>query len=183
MEKAPRRRGAFRWGVCLLLLAATVLSYLDRQTVAICAPAISKEFHLSNEQFGGLLAAFRWTYAAAQVPAGWLADLFGFRGLYAVALGLWSLAGGAAAWSRSDRALGSARAVLGVGEAFNTPCALLVTAEVLPPEDRDLGNGLFNSGAAIGALIAPLVIGPIAVRWGWRTAFAAVGSLGALWVV
>ncbi len=79
--------------------------------------------------------------------------------------------------------LAGMRAMLGAGEAFNTPCALRVTANVLPPADRALGNGLFNSGAAAGALIAPLLISPIADAWGWRWAFLTVGGLGAGWIV
>jgi ACS family hexuronate transporter-like MFS transporter len=165
-----------------LLFLATALSYLDRQTMAICSNSICREFGLSNEEFGGLLAAFRWTYAAAQLPAGWLADRFAVRGTYALAVGLWSLAGAAAAWVSSARMLAWTRAMLGTGEAFNTPCALRVMTDVLPPEDRPLGNGLFNSGAAVGALVAPFVIAPLANAWGWRTAFLVVGGLGAAWI-
>ena len=81
------------------------------------------------------------------------------------------------------RTLGWSRAALGVGEAFNWPCALRVTANVLPPEDRGFGNGIFQSGTAVGSLVAPLLIAPIAAYWGWRAAFLVVGGLGAAWVV
>jgi MFS transporter, ACS family, hexuronate transporter len=178
---APRP-AAWRWGICILLFGITVIVYLDRQAMAICSNAICREFGLSNEEFGGLLAAFRWTYAAAQFPAGCLADRFPIRGTYALAVALWSSAGAAIMWVSTGRMLGWARAVLGVGEAFNTPCAMRVTANVLPPEDRALGNGLFNSGSAAGALLAPFLISPIALAWGWRAAFLVVGVLGGVWI-
>jgi len=178
----PRRSGTWKWLICGILFLATVLNYLDRQTMAICAPKITEEFHLSNEQFGELLSAFRWSYAALHVPAGFIADRFSVRIVYALAVGLWSLAGAAAAWTYSARALKWTRATLGVGEAFNWPCGLRVIANLLPPQDRGLGNGMFQSGTATGALIAPLLIGPIAQYYGWRPAFLMVGGLGAVWI-
>jgi ACS family hexuronate transporter-like MFS transporter len=176
------RGGGWKWVICAILFLATVLNYLDRQTMAICAPKITQEFQLSNEQFGELLSAFRWTYAAMHIPAGFIADRAPVRLVYALAVGLWSLAGAAAAWVYSARTLKWTRATLGIGEAFNWPCGLRVIANLLPPEDRGLANGMFQSGTATGALIAPLLIGPIAKYWGWRAAFLAVGLLGAAWM-
>lgn len=182
-QPAVRRGNAWKWLICGILFLATVLNYLDRQTMAICAPKITAEFHLSNEQFGELLSAFRWSYAALHVPAGFIADRFSVRIVYALVVGLWSLAGAAAAWTYSARSLKWTRAALGVTEAFNWPCGLRVIANLLPPQDRGLGNGMFQSGTATGALIAPLLIGPIAQYHGWRPAFLMVGGLGALWIV
>lgn len=183
MNRTENRRSRGKWWICFVLLAATALSYLDRQTIAICAPAISREFDLSNQQFGYLLAAFRWPYAAAQIPAGWIADRLPVRRIYLLAVGLWSLAGLAGGFVSGARTLGLTRSILGIGEAFNTPCGLRTTADVLPPQDRGLGNGLFASGAALGALVAPLVIAPIASRMGWRWAFVVVGVAGAMWLI
>jgi MFS transporter, ACS family, hexuronate transporter len=72
--------------------------------------------------------------------------------------------------------------VLGVGEAFNWPCATRIIANVLPPQDRGLGSGIFNSGAAVGSLVAPLLITPLALQFGWRVAFFAIGAVGLLWI-
>jgi MFS transporter, ACS family, hexuronate transporter len=178
-----RRVGAWTWFICGILFLATVLNYLDRQTMALCAPLISEEFGLNNEQWGGLLSAFRWTYAFMQIPAGYLADRFSVRIVYALAVGLWSAAGAAAAFTGSARALGWTRRALGVGESFNWPCALRVTANMLPPEDRGLANGIFAGGSAMGAFLAPFLITPLAKAFGWRTAFFAIGGLGALWIL
>ena len=173
---------SWKWYICSILFLATVLCYLDRQTMAYCAPMIKEEFRLDNQQWGELLSAFRWTYAIAQIPAGYLADLFSVRIVYTLAVGVWSAAGAAAALVAGPRALGWTRRVLGLGEAFNWPCALRVTANTLPPEDRGLANGFFTSGAAIGSVIAPFIILPLAKMFGWRCAFFIVGAMGAGWI-
>ena len=111
----PKRTSAWTWFICGILFLATVLNYLDRQTMALCSPLITEEFDLSNEQWGGLLSAFRWTYAIAQIPAGYLADRFSVRGVYALAVGFWSAAGAAAAFVAGPRAAGLDAACAGSG--------------------------------------------------------------------
>jgi len=177
------RSNAWKWWITVVLFLATVLTYLDRQTLSLCGAMISKELQLSNEQYGQLVAAFRWTYAIVQAPAGFLADRVALRWTYLGAVALWSAAGAAAAFVGNVRQLLFTRGLLGVGEAFNWPCATRIVANMLPPEDRGLGSGIFNSGAAIGSLIAPLVITPIAIQFGWRAAFFVIGALGAFWVI
>jgi MFS transporter, ACS family, hexuronate transporter len=181
-RQAQRPGGAWRWWIAIVLFLATVLTYLDRQTLSVCGPMICEEFSLSNEQYGNLVAAFRWTYAIVHVPAGFIVDRFSLRMTYAVAVAVWSAAGAAAAMVLGGRQLLLTRAVLGVGEAFNWPCATRIIANVLPSEDRGLGSGIFNSGAAVGSLIAPLIITPIAVCYGWRMAFVAIGAMGFVWI-
>jgi ACS family hexuronate transporter-like MFS transporter len=176
---------AWAWGICWLMFASTVLNYMDRQAIALVGPRIRQEFHLSNAGYGWVLAAFYLTYALFQVPAGYLADRAGARRTYAAAVVLWSFAGIATAFVPAQ-ALGillACRAMLGVGESFNWPCALRCTAAVLPPADRSLGNGIFNSGAAIGAVVTPWTVPLIASAYGWRTAFVVIGVLGFVWVV
>ena len=172
----------WKWWLTIVLFLATVLTYLDRQTMSLCAPMITKEFKLSNEQYGQLVAAFRWAYAGLHIPAGYLADHVPIRLIYALAVGVWSLAGAAGAAMWSFRQLQATRSLLGVGEAFNWPCATRIVANVLPPSDRGLGSGIFNSGAAVGSLIAPFIITPIAIRFGWRWAFFVIGAAGFLWI-
>ena len=176
------RRVAIPGAVCQCLLA-TALSYLDRQTMALCATMIQDEFQLDNEQWGRLLGAFRTTYGYMQIIAGYFADRFSVRMVYALAVGVWSAAGAAAFFVAGPAAMAWTRRVLGMGEAFNWPCALRVTANTLPPEDRGLANGFFTSGAATGSLLAPFIIVPLAEAFGWRMAFLVIGALGALWIV
>jgi MFS transporter, ACS family, hexuronate transporter len=170
------------WGICWLMFVSTVLNYMDRQTISLVNPLIRQEFHLSQESFGWVLAAFYLTYALFQAPAGYLTDRWNVRWTYAGAVAWWSTAGVAAAFAPSLGVLMIFRALLGIGESFNWPCALRVTATILPPKDRSLGNGIFNSGAAIGAVITPLVVPLMAKAFGWRVAFAVIGLLGFVWV-
>ncbi len=171
------------WGLCWLLFASTALSYMDRQAVAIVGERLKAEFGTDNEGYGWIVAAFLLPYALFQVPAGFLADRGDVRRTYALAVVGWSLAAMAVAWSPTLGALMAFRAILGVGESFNWPCALRVTAMVLPPADRGLGNGIFNSGAAVGAVLTPLIVAPLTAWLGWRAAFALIGSLGFAWAV
>jgi len=173
---------AWKWWIAVVLFVATVLTYLDRQTLSLCGAMISEELDLTNEQYGELVAAFRWCYALVHVPAGYLADRVSVRGIYVFAVALWSAAGASAVFVRNLRQLLLTRGLLGVGEAFNWPCATRIVANMLPPEDRGLASGIFNSGASIGAFTAPFIITPLAIQFGWRVAFLVIGSLGALWI-
>jgi ACS family hexuronate transporter-like MFS transporter len=183
-QEAPRPPAASRWawGICWLMFASTVLNYMDRQAIALVGPQIKQEYGIRNVDFGWVLAAFQLTYAVFQVPAGYLVDRWNVRWTYAGAVAWWSAAGMAAAYSPSLAGLMILRALLGVGESFNWPCALRVTATILPPADRSLGNGIFNSGAAVGAVLTPLIVTLITTRFGWRTAFVSIGVLGFVWV-
>ena len=171
------------WGICWLLFACTVLNYMDRQAMAVVGPKVKAEFGLDTVGYGWLLAAFQLTYAFFQWPAGFLADRWPLRRTYAVAVAWWSLAGLATAFAPSLGLLVACRAMLGVGESFNWPCALRVTAGILPRSDRSLGNGIFNSGAAAGAVLTPLLVVPLAARMGWRMPFLILGAAGLVWVL
>jgi ACS family hexuronate transporter-like MFS transporter len=178
----PKAGAGWGWGLCWLLFAATTLNYMDRQAIAVVGERIAAEFQIRFEDLGWVIAAFQLPYALFQVPAGFLADRWDVRKTYALAVAWWSIAAMAVAWSPSLGALMAFRAVLGMGESFNWPCALKVTATVLPPADRSLGNGIFNSGAAVGAVLTPLIVAPLTVWFGWRVAFELIGVAGLVWV-
>jgi MFS transporter, ACS family, hexuronate transporter len=174
---------AWAWGLCWLMFASTVLNYMDRQTITLVKDQIATAFSIKSDvDFGWILAAFSMTYALFQVPAGYLVDRWDLRWSYAAAVAWWSLAAMAIALVPNLSMLIVCRALLGVGESFNWPCALRVTARVLPPADRSLGNGIFNSGAAVGAVVTPFVVTNLTVLLGWRAAFLVTGSLGFVWV-
>ncbi len=179
---SPQRASKWAWGICWLMFASTVLNYMDRQAMALVGKDVKQEFHLRNVDYGWVLAAFALTYAVCQVPAGYLVDRVNVRIAYALAVAWWSLAGIASAFAPSLAGLMIFRALLGVGESFNWPCALRTTATILPPSDRSLGNGIFNSGAAVGAVLTPLVVTWMTAHYGWRTAFLGVGLFGFVWV-
>lgn len=171
------------WRVAIVLFLATVLNYVDRQVLSLNAEHVMSEFGLNREQLGWILAAFRYSYAGFQIAGGWLVDLAGPWIIYPAAVGLWSLAGFLTALARSSFQLAAWRFLLGVGEAFNWPCALQVTRRLLEPRDRALANGIFNSGSAFGALISPVLVTFLTLRYGWRASFLVTGALGAFWVL
>jgi ACS family hexuronate transporter-like MFS transporter len=165
------------------MFACTVLNYMDRQAIALVGPQIKERFALDNLGFGWVLASFQLTYAFFQWPAGYLVDRWNVRRTYAGAVLWWSLAGIATAFAPGLGILMAFRALLGVGESFNWPCALKVTSGVLPPSERSLGNGIFNSGAAIGAVLTPLIVPRLALALGWQSPFLFLGIAGLVWVV
>ncbi len=165
------------------MFASTVLNYMDRQTVSLVRPQIREAFHITTDaEFGWILSAFIMVYALFQVPAGYLVDRLDLGWSYALAVAWWSLAAVATAFAPTLGVLIACRALLGVGESFNWPCALRVTARVLPPSARGLGNGIFNSGAAVGAVVTPLAVTALSLAYSWQTAFLAIGSAGFVWV-
>jgi ACS family hexuronate transporter-like MFS transporter len=165
------------------MFGSTVLNYMDRQTITLVEGQVREAFAIPDfAGFGWVIAAFSMTYALFQVPAGFLVDRWDLRWSYAAAVAWWSLAAMATAIVPTLGWLFVCRALLGVGESFNWPCALRVTARILPPKDRSLGNGIFNSGAAVGAVLTPLVVTNLAPRLGWRPTFLVIGSLGFVWV-
>ena len=173
---------AWKWWIAIVLFLATVLTYLDRpDPVALRTddlpgvPALERGVWAAG---GGLPLGLRVRPRAGRLPGRPrfpAADLCG-RGQPVVDGG----SGGRLhlRWP----ATAATRAVLGVGEAFNWPCTTRIIADLLPPADRGLGSGIFNSGAAVGSLIAPLIITPLALHFGWRKAFFTIGAVGFFWV-
>jgi ACS family hexuronate transporter-like MFS transporter len=161
----------------------TALNYLDRQVLALTADKIIAEFKLTKEGFGGVIAAFRYSYGIGQLLGGFLVDAYGPRFVYPAAGGLWSLAGVLMGFASTAGLLAGFNAMLGTGEAFNWPCALKATQSLLPPKQRPLAVGIFNSGAPVGALLSPVVVTVLAVYYSWRAAFVATGAIGIFWVI
>jgi ACS family hexuronate transporter-like MFS transporter len=165
-----------------MLFAASVICYLDRQTLSLVAPLVTKELRLNDEQLGQILAAFLTAYTFGQLAAGRLFDLIGSRIGFALSIGVWSLANTLTSLVGGFWGLASCRFVLGLGESGNFPGGARVITEWFPPEERAFAGGFFASGASIGVIVAGPVVVTIADRWGWRTAFAVPGLLGFLWL-
>jgi ACS family hexuronate transporter-like MFS transporter len=179
---SKERISARTWWTCFLLFIATSIVYLDRQVLALTAGKIIADFGLTNEQFGQIVAAFRYSYGLVQILGGFLVDAYGPRIVFPIASGAWSLVGLLTGLATTVSMLTGLRFLLGAGEAFNWPCSLKVTNSLLSPKDRPLANGIFNSGGAMGALAAPLIVTWITIRWSWRSAFVITGAVGGLWV-
>jgi ACS family hexuronate transporter-like MFS transporter len=172
----------FRWVVCGLLFFATTINYVDRQVIGILAVPLQKELGWSESAYGLIIGAFQAGYAVGMLLCGRWIDRLGTRLGYALGIGLWSVAAAAHGLLSSAFGFGVARCALGVGEASNFPAAVKTVAEWFPPRERAFATGLFNSGSNIGAVIAPLLVPVIAIRWGWRWAFYLTGGLGFIWL-
>lgn len=173
------------WLIVWLMFLATLINYMDRQALGSASPYIKAEFKLSEEQVGRLEFAFGLSFAVVQVVAGWLADRFSIRAIYLGALLLWSAAGFATGFASAFESLLWCRVLLGIGEAFNWPCAVTTVRRVVPRESRSLANGVFHSGATAGAVLTPLLAVALIAEGGagWRNLFLVVGSLGIVWAV
>ena len=177
------RPGAWKWWICGLLFLATVINYMDRQTLAQTAASVKLELHLNNEEYGQIETAFGVSFAFGAVLFGWLADIWSVRWLYAFSLLGWSVAGFVTGLGQTFVALLFCRSVLGIFEAGNWPCALRTTQKILPPAERTMGNSILQSGAAIGAILTPVLVEVlVGESENWRRPFLVVGVVGSLWV-
>ena len=180
---ATIRLGRVRWTICAMLFAATSINYMDRQVIGLLKPTLHTSIGLTEVDFGYIIAAFQAAYAIGLLAAGRLVDKLGSRLGYSLIMGTWSLAAMAHALARSALGFGIARFFLGLGEAGNFPAAIKTVAEWFPQSERSLATGIFNSGANVGAIIAPALIPWITLRFGWRAAFLSTGFFSAVWIL
>lgn len=172
-----------RWGICILLMLATTISYLDRQTLAVGATTICKELNLTNANYGDISTCFLLAYAVMHPIAGRIIDWLGTRRGFSLAVIWWSFANIAHAFAVGFRSMATMRFMLGVGEAGNFPGAIKTVSEWFPARERALATGILNVGAGLGAMVAPPAVGVIILYFGWQTAFVVTGSIGFLWVI
>jgi ACS family hexuronate transporter-like MFS transporter len=172
-----------RWTICALLFFATTINYIDRQVLSILAKTLETTIGWSNIEYGYITSAFQAAYAIGLFSVGRVMDGVGTRKGFAAIITLWSLAAMAHAAAFSAFSFGVARALLGIGEAGNFPASIKTVAEWFPKKERALATGIFNAGANVGAIIAPLAVPWIALHWGWRWAFVFTGAIGFLWLV
>lgn len=174
--------GNRRWLVCGLLFAATMLNYMDRQILSLLKPILDHELHWTNEQFGYVNSAFQGAYALSYLAFGWFIDRYGTKIGYSVSIVAWSLAAAAHALVSTVGGFGVARVLLGLGEGGNFPAAIKTVAQWFPRKERALATTLFNSGANVGALVAPAIIPVLALSIGWHGTFVVVGLSGFVWL-
>ncbi len=177
------KTGHYRWSVCALLFFATTINYIDRQVLGILAPVLQKEIGWNQIDYGYIVTAFQAAYAIGLLSVGRLIDKVGTKIGYGVSIFVWSLAAMGHALVKTVFGFGFARFTLGLGESGNFPAAIKATAEWFPKKERALATGIFNSGANIGAVVAPLVVPWLTLTWSWREAFIFTGALGFIWVV
>jgi MFS transporter, ACS family, hexuronate transporter len=171
-----------RWGVAALLCLASELNYLDRQTLSVLAATIQKDLGLTDVDYSRVTSAFLMTYTVMYAVAGRLVDQLGTRRSFLVFVSAWSVANMLHGFARSALQLAFFRALLGAAEPANFPAGLKAVSEWFPMRERALAVGIFNAGTALGGALAVPVVSFIALRWGWRWAFVATGSLGFVWL-
>ena len=176
------RRIGYRWTIVALLFMATTINYVDRQVLGILAPTLGRELHWSETAYGDVVSWFSLAYALGFLAAGRLLDRIGVKRGLGGAVVAWSLAAMAHALARSATGFSLARAALGVSESAIFPGAIKSVAEWFPRRQRALAAGVFNAGTNTGAIAAPLIVIPLAQRWGWQSAFVVTGALGLVWL-
>jgi MFS family permease len=159
-----------------------LLSYVDRSVLAILSPTILTALHLSATQYGYAILVFSLCYMLANPVWGFWMDRAGLWITTLVAVLVWSLASGSHGLMTGFVGMCVARAVLGFGEGATFPAGLKTVTETLPAEKRSFGLGVAYSGSSLGAALTPLLITPIALRWGWRAAFGVTAVLGLAWI-
>jgi ACS family hexuronate transporter-like MFS transporter len=175
--------GRYRWRICALCFFATTINYVDRQVLGVLAPDLQRVFGWNELQYSNLVNAFQGAYALGLLVAGNFIDRVGTRLGYAVAIGIWSLATIGTGFAHTVFGFSVARSALGIGESGNFPAAIKTIAEWFPRKERAFATGIFNSGANIGAVLAPILVPWLMVRYGWQSAFLVTGSLSALWII
>jgi ACS family hexuronate transporter-like MFS transporter len=197
LETGPKRRdvpraftgdpsgqglGRVRWTVCAMLFVATSINYMDRQVIAILKPTLEHSIGLTEVGYGYIVDAFQIAYAIGLLGAGRLIDKVGTRIGYLLVMAVWSLSAMGHALANTALQFGFARFFLGLGESGNFPAAIKTVAEWFPRNERSLATGIFNSGANVGAILAPLIVPWVTLRYGWHAAFLTNGVFSVLWM-
>lgn len=175
--------GKYRWSICALLFFATTINYIDRQVIGLLKPILSDQFQWTEKDFGGMMSAFSAAYAVGLLVFGRLVDKIGTKMGYILSIVVWSFAAMGHALAKTTMGFGIARVLLGLGESGNFPVAIKTVAEWFPKKERALATGIFNSGANIGAVVAPIVVPWLAGTYGWQHAFIWTGIIGFVWLV
>ena len=176
-------RSHYRWVICALLFAATSINYVDRQIIGVLKPVLQGEFGWSEISFGDMVFWFQAAYALGYLGFGRVIDRVGVRLGYAAVVTLWTAAHIAHAFVSTVGGFIGVRFALGLGESGNFPAGLKAVAEWFPKRERALATGIFVAGSNIGAIVTPLIVPFMTLRWGWRTAFIATGSLSVVWLI
>lgn len=178
LQYVPR----LRWLIATLLFVASVINYVDRQTLSLLAPYLKGQYHWTNSDYANIVIAFRVAYSIGQAAFGRLMDRIGTRRGLTLTVAFYSLASICTTFARGARSFSVFRFLLGAGESANWPAATKAVSEWFPKQERALATAFFDSGSSIGGAIAPFIVLPIYFRWGWHVAFAVPGLLGIVWL-
>ena len=175
--------GGLRWWIIGLIFLATVINYIDRTAFALLWPDMGADLGMDNTDYALMLNIFMFTYAFSKFFSGKLYDIIGTRLGFVVSIVVWSVAAGFHALAKGLVSLSMVRGLLGLGEAGLWPGAVKNNGEWFPVKQRALAQGIFNSGASIGNVIAPVVIVWLYAQFGWKSTYIILGAVGLLWVI
>jgi ACS family hexuronate transporter-like MFS transporter len=181
MSKSPI--GNQRWIVVALLFFATTINYIDRQVIGLLKPTLEVEFGWSEKDYANIVMAFTAAYALGLLVFGRIIDKIGTKMGFSISIVFWSIAACLHGVVKTTFGFGVARAALGLGESGNFPAAIKTVAEWFPKKERALATGIFNSGANIGAVFAPILVPTILALYGWEEAFIITGAIGFVWLI
>ncbi len=172
-----------RWWIIGLIFIATVINYIDRTAFALLWPQMGEDLGMDQSDYAFLLNVFMATYAVSKFLSGRLYDKIGTRIGFTLSIIVWSLAAAFHAVARGIISLSAVRGLLGFGEAGLWPGAVKSNGEWFPVKQRALAQGIFNSGASIGNVIAPIIIVYLYAQFGWKATYVILGLLGIIWVI
>ena len=170
------------WVACVAMMLCSWLSYVDRQILAVLSPMILRDTGLTAQSYGEVVSVFSIAYMIANPLWGSILDYVGMRIGMLAAVAVWTVASTSHAWMAGFAGFAGARALLGLGEGATFPGGLRATMDSLPPDRQSRGLAISYSGGSLGAILAPAVVVPIALRFGWRAAFLFSGALGVAWL-
>jgi MFS transporter, ACS family, hexuronate transporter len=171
------------WKVCIVLMLATFLSYIDRNAFSVMAPEIQDEFNWDNQQIGQILSAFFWAYGLMHLFVGFFLDRFNIRYTYGIFVFLWSLSQMLTGFARTFLGLFACRFSLGIFESAAQPGGARIIARIIPRKDRTMANSILISGGSIAASFAPIIIITLNNMVGWRVGFILLGVAGIIWAM
>lgn len=167
----------------MLIFIATVINYIDRTAFALLWPEMGKDLGMDNSDYALMLNIFLFTYAVSKFISGRLYDQIGTRIGFVVSIVVWSAAAAFHSLARGIISLSVVRGLLGLGEAGLWPGAVKSNGEWFPVKQRALAQGIFNAGASIGNVVAPVIIVYLYAQFGWKSTYIILGALGLLWVI
>jgi len=179
----PGAISSLRWWIGGILFASTVINYIDRQTLSILAPYLKQEYHWTNADYANIAIAFRVAYSIGQTACGRQIDRLGTKLGLTISVTWYSIVSLLTSLARGFAGFAVFRFLLGAGESANWPGASKAVSEWFPNRERGIAAALYDSGSSVGGAIAPFLILPVYLRWGWRVAFVIPGLLGFLWLI
>src|SRR6266700_7698190 len=171
-----------RWWMIGLIMLGSVINYLTRSTMAVAAPTVLKDLHITTQQYSWIVGAFQGAIMTQPI-CGYVLDVLGLKAGFAIFAVAWSLVNMAHGLANSWQAFAGLRGLLGFSEGSANPAGMKATAEWFPASERGIAGGIYNIGASVGSMVAPPLVAWAILNYNWQSAFVITGALGLVWVI